>query len=167
MGMTESQGTKAYLVDLGTDLGFNEATNENDPAKVKTAIASAKEIDLIVELGDLALGSRSATEKTLINRKANYKFLGSYSIGNITPQLIFDAADTEGQKILKDMWKKEQKKVMIVVFNDQITPTTGNPTSISFTAAISSPTIGVPKDDAITYTPTIEMMDLPVLTEAK
>lgn len=166
MGLTESQGTKAYLVDLGTDLGFDAETNKNDPAKVKTAVATAKEIDLLVELGDLALGSRSVTEKTLINRKANYKFLGSYSIGNIAPQLIFDAADTQGQKVLKDMWDKEEKKIMIIVLPDQITETTGNPTSITFTAAISSPTIGTPKDDAITYTPTIEMMDLPVVTEA-
>lgn len=164
--MTETQGTKAYLVDIGTDLGFVEATMTNDPAKVKTAIASAKEIDCIVELGDLNLGTRSVSEKSCINKKGTIKFFGSYSVGNITPQLIFDASDTEGQKILKAMWKTETKKIMIISFDDQITPTTGNTTTVTFTAGISSPALGVAKDDALMYNPTIEMMDLPVLTEA-
>lgn len=166
MAYTESQGTKAYLVDIGTDLGFNETTRTNDPAKVKTAIAAATEIDCIIELGDLNLGTRATTEKTCINKAGLIKFFGSYSVGNITPQLLFDAADTAGQEILKEMWKTETQKIMIISFDDQITPTTGNTTTVTFTAGISSPTLGVAKDDAIMYNPTIEMMDLPVLTEA-
>ena len=163
---TSTQGTKAYFVDVGTDLGYVEATQLNDPAKVKTALATAKEIDCIVDLGDLNLGIRQVTEKTCINKRGTLKFLGSYSIGNITPELIFDAADTAGQKTLKDMWRLETQKIMIIVFNDQITPTTGHPTTVTFTAAVSSPTIGVTKDDVVSYKPTIEMMDLPVFNEA-
>lgn len=163
---TETQGTKVYLVDVGTDLGYDAVTKTNDPAKVKTALTTAKEIDCIIELGDIAMGTRATVEKTCINKAGLLKFFGSYSVGNITPQLLFDAADTAGQEVLKTMWKDETKKIMIISLDDQITPTTGNTTTITFTAGISSPTIGIAKDDAVMYNPTIEMMDLPVLTEA-
>lgn len=163
---TETQGTKGYLVDLTTDLGYSESTKTNDPEKVKTAIAGAKEIDLIIELGDIDLGTKATSEVTLQNKDQSYTVGGSTTAGEISPQLIYDAADVEGQKILKDMWRTGEKKKMIIVFDNQITPVTGNPTSVTFTALVTKPTLGVAKDNIFTYTPTIKMCDLPVLTEA-
>ena len=166
MGYTESQGTKAYLVDIGTDLGFVEATRTNDPAKVKTAIATATEIDCIIELGDLNLGTRATTEKTCINKAGLIKFFGSYSVGNITPQLLFDAADTAGQKKLKEMWKNETQKIMIISFDDQITPTTGNPTYIVFEVAVSSLNTSITRDNAVMAKSTIELCSVPLIIKA-
>ena len=40
LSVVESQGTQAYLVPVGTDLGYSDVTKRNDPAKVEAAIAA-------------------------------------------------------------------------------------------------------------------------------
>lgn len=156
--VVESQGTQAYLVAVGTDV--------SDAAKVKTAIATAKQINCLLDLGDISLGSRSATEYTCMSSDAAFKSLGSVSLANVTPQLLYKPDDVAGQSDIRDMWTNNTRRIMILVLNDQITPTTGNPTSITFEAAISQPTIGIAKDNAVQYSPVIEICTKPDLIEA-
>lgn len=167
LSVVESQGTKAYLVAVGTDLGYNETTKENDAVKVATAIASAKQINCLMDLGDISLGSRSVQEYTCMSSDNAFKSLGSVSLANISPQLLFKPDDAVGQADLRSMWDSNTRRIMVIALNDQITPATGNPTYITFEAAISSPTIGVAKDNAVMYNPTIEICTKPVLTLAK
>ncbi len=151
--VVESQGTKAYLVAVGTDV--------SDAAKVKTAIATAKQINCLLDLGDISLGSRSVQEYTCMSSDNAFKSLGSVSLANVTPQLLYKPDDVAGQSDIRDMWTNSTRRIMIIVLNDQITPTTGNPTSITFEAAISQPTIGIAKDNAVMYNPTIEICTKP------
>ena len=156
--VVESQGTRAYLVAVGTDV--------SDAAKVKTAIATAKQINCLLDLGDISLGSRSVQEYTCMSSDAAFKSLGSVSLANVTPQLLYKPDDVAGQSDIRDMWTNNTRRIMILVLNDQITPTTGNPTSITFEAAISQPTIGIAKDNAVQYSPTIEICTKPNLIMA-
>lgn len=156
--VVESQGTQAYLVAVGTDV--------SDAAKVKTAIATAKQINCLLDLGDISLGSRSVQEYTCMSSDNAFKSLGSISLANVTPQLLYKPDDVAGQADIRDMWTTNTRRIMILVLNDQITPTTGNPTSITFEAAISQPTLGIAKDNAVMYNPTIEICTKPDLIEA-
>ena len=156
--VVESQGTRAYLVAVGTDV--------SDAAKVKTAIATAKQINCLLDLGDISLGSRSVQEYTCMSSDNAFKSLGSVSLANVTPQLLYKPDDVAGQSEIRDMWTNNTRRIMILVLNDQITPTTGNPTSITFEAAISQPTIGIAKDNAVQYSPVIEICTKPDLIEA-
>jgi hypothetical protein len=164
MAITNSQNTKMYLVAVGAIT--TGADDIPTAAEIETAIGSAKEIDCLLDLGDLNLGTRSVQEYTCINKKVTSKSFGSYSYGNITPSLLFDATDTTGQKDLKDMWKNEERRVVIIALDDQITDTTGNPTYFTFEAGVSSPTVGIAKDNAVMYNPTIEICSVVNETEA-
>lgn len=153
--VVESQGTQAYLVAAGTDV--------SDAAKVKTAIATAKQINCLLDLGDISLGSRSVQEYTCMSSDNAFKSLGSVSLANVTPQLLYKPDDTAGQQDLRSMWENNTRRILVIELNDQITPTTGNPTYITFEAAISSPAIGIAKDNAVMYNPTIEICTTPSL----
>ena len=158
MNVTNAQGINAHLVAVGTDV--------SDAAAIKTAIATGKQINCLIEVGDIALGTKSVTEYACMSSNETFKALGTISLANITPQLLFDATDTAGQQDLKAMWDADERRIMIILFNDEITPTTGNKTSLTFEAAISAPTIGIAKDGAIMYNPTIEICTKPNLIEA-
>lgn len=156
--VTESQGTQAYLAAVGTSVA--------NAAAIATATAGGAKINCLLDLGDISLGSRSTQEYTCMSSDASFKSLGSISLANITPQLLFDAADVAGQADLKDMWTNNTRRIMIIELNDQITPTTGNPTYITFEVAVSNPTIGIAKDNAVMYNPTLEITTKPVIIEA-
>lgn len=158
MTVTESQGTKAYLV--ATSVATSTAS------EIKTAISSAKQMLCLLDLGDISLGSKSVTEYSCMSEDSSYKSLGSVSLANVTPQLLFDAADTAGQDDLRDMWDNNTRRKLIIALNDQITPTTGNPTFIVFESAISQPTIGIAKDNAVMFNPTLEITTKPIITLA-
>jgi len=158
MKVVESQGTKAYLLAVGTSV--------TNAAAIKTAIAAGKQINCLLDLGDISLGSRSTQEYTCMSSDDAFKSLGSISLANITPSLLFDPADVVGQDDLRNMWDNKTRRIMVIALSDQITPTTGNPTFITFEAAVSSPTLGVAKDNAVMYNPTIEICTKPKLTLA-
>jgi len=110
MKVIESQGTTAYLV--ATSVATTTA------AEIKTAIAAGKQINCLLDLGDISLGSRSATEYTCMSSDSAFKSLGAISLSNITPQLLFDPADTVGQDDLRDMWDNSTRRKLIILLND-------------------------------------------------
>ena len=158
LSVVESQGTQAYLVATGTAV--------TTAAEIKTALAAAKQINCLLDLGDISLGSRSVQEYTCMSSDNAFKSLGSVSLANVTPQLLYKPDDTAGQQDLRSMWENNTRRIMIIELNDQITPTTGNPTYITFEAAISSPAMGIAKDNAVQYSPTVEITTKPVVIVA-
>lgn len=158
MNVTNTQFTTAYLVETTVDT--------SDADKIKTAVTGGKKINCLLDLGDISLGTRSVQEYGCMTSDSYFKALGSLTLANITPQLLFDPTDTAGQADLKDMWTNSTRRKLIILLNDEITPTTGNNTSITFETAISNPTIGISKDSAVMYNPTMEICSKPDIIEA-
>lgn len=157
MTVVESQGTTAHLV--ATSVATTTA------AEVKTAVTGGKQILCLLDLGDIALGSRSVQEYNCMSSDESFKSLGSISLGNVSPSLLYSPADTAGQADLRSMWENNTRRKMIISLNDEITPT-GNPTYIVFEAAISAPTMGIAKDNAVSYSPVIEICTKPIVIPA-
>ena len=157
MTVVESQGTTAHLV--ATSVVTTTA------AEVKAAVTGGKQILCLLDLGDIALGSRSVQEYNCMSSDESFKSLGSISLANVSPSLLYSPADTAGQADLRDMWDNNTRRKMIIQLNDEITPT-GNPTYIVFEAAISSPTMGIAKDNAVSFNPVVEICTKPIVIPA-
>ena len=155
--LTESQNTKCYLV--ATTVATSTA------AAIKTAITGGKEIKFLPDLGDIGT-SKNVTSYNFINTDEVAKSIGSLTLPNFACDLIYDATDTAGQADIKAMYADNSRRNMIVALNDQITPTTGNPTYIVFEVAVSSLNIGVAKDNAIMSKTTIELCSVPIIIPA-
>ena len=155
--ITESQGTKCHLV--ATTVATDTA------ATVKTAITGGKEILFMPELSDFG-SSKNVTSYSFINTDEIAKSLGSLTLGNFACDLMYDAADIKGQKDLRDMYAANSRRKMIVALNDQITPTTGNPTYIVFEVAISALNTSITRDNAVMAKSTIELCSVPLVIKA-
>lgn len=155
--VTDVQGTKVYLAPVTADV--------SDAAKIKTAISTAKQIGCLQSIGDITM-SRSVQEYTCISSDASTKSQGSVTLGNQEISTLFNATDTAGQKDLIDMWKGKERRTLIIALNDQITPTTGNPTYITYQVFVSSVSIAMAKDSAVLYNATLEISSLPSMTLA-
>lgn len=152
--ITESQGSKLYLVAKGTDL--------TTVTKIETAIATAKNVANISTIGDLA-SSRNVTEYKVIDKTESAKSIGSLSLGNLPIELIYDAADTAGQADLKLMYTGNTRREAIVMLADE--PTTGvtpHPTYFTFETGLSSEAVGIAIDTAVLYKITMEICSKPI-----
>lgn len=152
MNITDSQLTKVYLVPLGTAVAT--------AANITTAIATAKELQCFTSFGDIG-STRNVQTYKCIDQATTKKSLGSFDLGNIPVEFLFDAADTAGQKEIRDIYKAGTRKICIVALTDQITPTTGNPTYKTFETAISSEGITIALDAAVVFKTTLEICSLP------
>lgn len=152
MAITDSQLTKVYLVPLGTTV--------TTAANCATAIASGKELLCIQNLGDIGTTRNVQTYKCL-DSAGFQKSLGSFDAGSVATDFLFNAADTAGQKEIRDIYEAGTRKIAIVQLNDQITPTTGNPTYITFETAFSSDMITIALDAAVIYKTTMEICSMP------
>ena len=155
--ITESQGSKCYLI--ATTVATSTA------AAIKTAITGGKEILFMPELSDFG-SSKNVTSYSFINTDEIAKSIGSLTLPNFACDLMYDATDVAGQQTLRDMYADNSRRKMIVALNDQITPTTGNPTYIVFEVAVSSLNIGVAKDNAVMSKTTIELCSVPIIIPA-
>lgn len=157
MKITDSQGTKVYLVPTSTVL--------TDAASVATAITAGKQIGCLQDLGEIT-SSRNVQEYSCLSSDEIQKSLGSISLPNLSISLLFDSTDTAGQKDLRDMFKDNERRIMIVALNDEVTPSTGNPTYIYFEAGLSSAGVAIQKDNAVMYNVTIEICSNPKQIDA-
>ena len=155
--ITESQGTKCHLVAI--------TVATSTAVEIGSAISGGKEIKFIPDLGDIGT-SKNVTSYNFINTDEVAKSIGSLTLPNFACDLMYDAADIAGQQTLRDMYAANSRRKMIVALNDQITPTTGNPTYIVFEVAVSSLNIGVAKDNAVMSKTTIELCSVPVIIPA-
>lgn len=152
MAITDSQLTKVYLVPLGTTV--------NNASAIATAISTAKELQCIQSLGDIG-STRTVQTYKCLDQAQTQKSLGSFDIGNLAVDFLFDASNTTGQSELRSIYEAGTRKIAIVKLNDQITPTTGNPTYITFETAMSAETFTIALDSAVIYKTTLEICSLP------
>jgi len=150
MALTNSQGTKVYLVPLGTALAT--------PADIDAAITTGKEIGCIQDLGDLG-STRSVQEYSCLGTDDVSKSFGSVSYGNFTVGMLFDSTDAAGQAELKAMYAANENRIAIVVLNDGIYDATAvtNPTYFTFEAGVSGQTVSIQKDNAVLLNSTVEI----------
>lgn len=157
LSVTDVQGTKIYLAAVGTSVV--------DAAAIATAISSAKQIGCLQSIGDVSM-TRAVQEYTCISSDESAKSAGSVSLGNQEISTLFNAADVAGQQDLIDAWDNKTRRILIIELNDQITPTTGNPTYITYEVFPSGVTIPMAKDSAVMYNAVIEISSLPDITLA-
>ena len=155
--VTDVQGTRVYLAATTADV--------SDAAKIKTAITTAKQIGCLQSIGNITM-SRAVQEYTCISSDASAKSQGSVTLGNQEISTLFNASDTAGQQDLIAMWDGKERRTFIIELNDQITPTTGNPTYITYEVFVSNVSIPMAKDTAVLYNATLEISSLPKLTLA-
>ena len=157
LSVTDVQGTKAYLVAKGTSVV--------DAAAIATAIAGGKQIGCLQAVGDITM-SRAVQEYTCISSDESSKSQGSVTLGNQEVSTLFNAADTAGQQDLIAMWDDKERRILIIELNDEITPTTGNPTYITYEVFVSNVSLPLQKDNAVLYNSTLEISSLPAMTLA-
>ena len=110
--------------------------------------------------------TRAVQEYTCISSDESTKSQGSVSLGNQEISTLFNAADAAGQQDLIKAWDEKTRRILIIELNDQITPTTGNPTYITYEVFPSGVAIPLQKDNAVMYNATIEISSLPEITLA-
>lgn len=157
MDVTDVQGTKLYLAATGTSVV--------DAAAIAAAIAAGKQIGCLQAIGDIGM-TRAVQEYQCISSDESTKSAGSVSLGNQELSTLFNAADAAGQQDLIAMWDDKTRRILIIELNDQITPTTGNPTYITYEIFPSGVTIPLAKDAAVLYNQVIEISSLPAMTLA-
>jgi hypothetical protein len=154
MNVTDSQGSKLYLAAYGTDVA--------DVLKIETAIATAKQVGCLQDLGEITT-SRSVQEYSCLSEDNVTKSLGSLTLGNQTIGLLFDAKDAAGQADLVAAFNATtssgRRRVAILQLNDEGTT---NPTYITYDIAVSSLGVAVAKDNAVMRNFTVEVMSKPV-----
>jgi len=155
--VTDVQGTKLYLVATGTDV--------SDAAAIVIAIAAGKQIGCLQAIGDISM-TRAVQEYSCISSDEVSKSAGSVSLGNQELSTLFNAADAAGQEDLIAMWDDKERRILIIELDDQITPTTGNPTYITYEIFPSGVTIPLAKDAAVLYNQVVEISSLPAMTLA-
>ena len=152
MNVTSSQLTKVYLVPLGTAVAT--------AANCVTAISSAKELLCFQSFGEIGITYNVQTYKC-IDKNEVQKSRGSADLGNIPTEFLFDAADTAGQAELRTISISGGRKIAIVKYNDQITPTTGNPTYRTFETFVSGEGETIALDAAVIAKYTMEIASIP------
>lgn len=154
LAVTDVQGTKIYLVATGTAVAT--------AANCATAISGGKQIGCLQSIGDISI-TRAVQQYNCISSDKVSKSAGSVSLGNQEISTLFNAADTAGQQDLIAAWDDKERRILIIELNDQITPSTGNPTYITYEVFPSGITIPLAKDAAVLYNATIEISSLPAI----
>ena len=148
LDVTNVQGSKIYLVPQ--DATLTTATD------IATAISTGAQINCLQAIGDIT-ETKNVQEYTCISSDESAKSIGSSTRGNQNIETLFSAADAAGQAEMTDMWDNNTRRRLVVVFPDQITPSTGNPTYLHYEVFPSSRTWGMPKDGAIMFNYVLEM----------
>ena len=163
--ITNSQGTRAYLVATGTTLTTIE--------DVETAVATAKTIDCIQDIGDVS-SSRSVQSYSCLSSDEITKSLGSLTLPSVDMSLIFDADNATGQKEIRDMFAGNSRRILVLELSDgaraldatknltNLVATDVYPTVIYFEVAVSSFGNTVSKDNAVMQKATFEICSKPI-----
>ena len=139
MAFVDSTGTDFYLVATSV-----AATTK---AECTTAISTAKRIKNLKTFGDIG-GTRAVSESKFLSADDSIKSMGSISYGNMPVECLFDAADTEGQSILKTAYSDNSERKMIIKNTD------GTFTVLNVKISASMKTYNI--DEFVIYKATIE-----------
>jgi len=153
IAITNSQNSKLYVCDTA-----NAAVA--DATEIDTAITGGKQVGCLQDLGSIG-SSRSVQEYSCLSSDDTAKSSGSITLGNIAVSMLFSAADVAGQAELRAIYAANETRTMIVVLDDEITPTTGNPTYFTFEGFVSGQEVAIQKDNAVMMTSTVEIASNP------
>ena len=153
IAITNSQNSKLFVCATAN-------TAVADATEIDTAITGGKQVGCLQDLGSIG-SSRSVQEYSCLSSDDTAKSSGSITLGNIAVSMLFSAADTAGQAELRAMYAANETRTMIVVLNDEITPTTGNPTYFTFEGFVSGQEVAIQKDNAVMMTSTVEIASNP------
>ena len=121
-------------------------------AEIETAILSSKEILFIPTLGDIG-SSKNVMSYSFINTSEVAKSIGSRTLPNFNCDLIYDASDTQGQNEIKEMYKNNTRRNMIISIRNSY---------IIFKVAVSALNTSVLKDSVVMAKSVIEMCSIPI-----
>ena len=148
MRITDVQGTKVFLAPQGTDV--------TTIAKIETALASAKQVNCLQTIGDVA-ATRTTTDYSCISSDNVVTSLGSITYADQQLDVLFDAEDITGKKDLIDAFEKKERRQIIIVLSDKPNENVGSsPTYITYEAAISAQSYTLAKDSAVMVTSTLK-----------
>lgn len=157
--VTDSQGTQFYICDTGVDL--------SDAAKIKTALAAAKRVAFIEEIGEFAK-TRKTNEYECIDEDATAVSQGAISYSETELKLFYAAGQNNGIKELTEMFNKKQRKQFIIVGSDEpATGATKTPTYITGEFINTKIGVTVAKDDVVRVPVVIKITRLGDIIEAK
>ena len=117
----------------------------------------------LIQAGDLvgcpqSIGSieqtRTVTEYKCLSSNDSVKSLGSIGRGNLEIGLLFDPDDTAGQDALKTAFASNAEVTIGIELSDNGGT---NGTIFAFNAYVSSVSVGIEQDSAVTYTVTVEI----------
>ena len=148
MRITDVQGTKVYLAPQGTDV--------TTIAKIETALASAKQVNCLQTIGDVA-ATRATTDYGCISSDNVVTSLGSVTYADQQLDVLFDAEDITGKKDLIDAFEKKERRQIVIVLSDKPNSNVGSsPTYITYEVAISAQSYTLAKDSAVMVTSTLK-----------
>ena len=110
MRITDVQGTRVFLAPQGTDV--------TTIAKIETALASAKQVNCLQTIGDVA-ATRTTTDYSCISSDGVVTSLGSITYADQQLDVLFDAEDITGKKDLIDAFEKKERRQIIIVLSDK------------------------------------------------
>ena len=154
INLTDVQLTKVYISAEGTDV--------SDASKIAAAIAAAKQVGCIQNMGNVET-SREVKEYACISSNDIAKSFGSVKASDFSLSLLFDATDVAGQKDLRDAYEANERRVFIVELTDNGTT---SPTYITFDGGVSGISTTFEKDSAVVMDLTIGLSSNPVFTDA-
>ena len=148
MRITDVQNTKVFLAPQGTDV--------TTIAKIVTALASAKQVNCLQTIGDIA-ATRTTTDYSCISSDEVVTALGSITYADQQLDVLFDADDITGKKDLIDAFEGKQRRQIIIVLSDKPNEKVGSsPTYITYEVAISAQSYTLAKDSAVMVTSTLK-----------
>lgn len=154
INVINSQGTLAYVLDAAT-----AATITGTPATDIPIIQGGDLIGCPQSIGNIEQ-TRAVTEYKCMSNNESAKALGSIERGNVEIGLLFDPTDTAGQDALKAAFAANTVVGLGLELPDADTSvgeTGASGTIFYFEGGLSSVSIGIVQDEAVTYTVVIEI----------
>ena len=135
------------------------ATDFADCAAAGTALLGGKEVQCTQSIADI-VRTREVKESTCINKDLVKVSLGTMKYEPIEVGMFFDAADVEGQKLLKDAMVSGDKLSIGIELSDRDTSvgSTGvQGTLFWFNVYVSGDAVSFTKDELVGYTVTLNV----------
>jgi len=138
MAQTEAAGSKIYISSAANEAAANEAAFE---------ALTWLEVGEVTNIGEFGQVYNDISTKTINQRQVKHH-KGSFDIGTLDLQVYADPGDA-GQVGVKAALVSDSEWGFKVTLNDQITPTTGNPTTYYFRAKVMSHKVSVADVDSM------------------
>lgn len=126
---------------------------------------SPSTVACLMSLGDYKQ-SRNTTKYECMSSNDSSVGLGAIVRDPLTFELLYNEEATDGQQKLKTAFENNSQLVVAIEFDNEITPTTGNGTTITANMGVQEYNMSMPKDGKVGATFTLEFMEGATITEA-